>query len=213
MRVSEIFFSLQGEGIYIGAPTVFVRLYGCDLRCEWCDTMYAVEGGEFRTMSVSEVVERVEGLRCKTVCITGGEPLLQEEEVTELAAILLKGGYHILLETSGHMEPPPVFFDDGCVISLDCKCPGSAMESSTDFGLFRKLGEKDQLKFVIKDEADYLYAKGVLREHPTKACVVFQPVGGTEMKWIADRVLRDKMRGVRVLPQLHKLIWGNKRGV
>lgn len=212
MRISEIFLSIQGEGVQMGLPTVFVRLYGCDLRCSWCDTMHAVEGGVFTTMSTEEVVRRVEGYGCDTVCITGGEPLLQMDEVCELASALLAGGCALVLETSGHIDPPAIFRGEGCMISMDCKCPGSGMEARTDMSLLGRLEGKDQLKFVLADEVDYDYARGVLKAHGTRARVVFQPTGGLDMRWLAERVLADGLGGVRVLPQLHKLIWGEEPG-
>lgn len=213
MRISEIFLSIQGEGIEIGAPTVFVRLYGCDLRCKWCDTMYAVEGGDYENLDVAEVLERVENLGCKNVCITGGEPLLQKNEVVNLAENLHVKRYKIVLETSGHIAPPEIFREARCVISLDCKCPGSGMEKRMDFSIISTLETKDQLKFVLTNDQDYKYAKGILTNHPTRAQVVFQPTGDLDIRWLAEAVLEDRLDGVRVLPQLHKLIWGEKRGV
>ncbi|MEW6144840.1 MAG: radical SAM protein [Thermodesulfobacteriota bacterium] len=213
MNVSEIFYSIQGEGVEIGLPTVFVRLFACDLRCSWCDTMYAVEGRDFRKMTVGEVLTEIHGHGCKRVCITGGEPLIQKDEAGELAENLINEGYKIVLETSGHKMPPPVFWTDNCVISMDCKCPGSGMEDKMDFGLFKELRPRDQLKFVIADEADYEYAKGVLASHPVKANVIFQPAGGQGLGWLSEKVMADGLGGVRVLPQLHKIIWGDRRGV
>lgn len=213
MRISEIFLSIQGEGVEIGTPTVFVRLYGCDLRCKWCDTMYAVEGGDYENLGVAEVLERVESFGCKSVCITGGEPLLQKNEVVHLAENLHVKGYKIVLETSGHLAPPGIFHEARCVISLDCKCPGSGMEKRMDFTIISTLETKDQLKFVLTSDKDYGYAKGVLKKYPTRAQVVFQPTGDLDIMWLAEMVLEDRLDGVRVLPQLHKLIWGEKRGV
>ena len=122
-------------------------------------------------------------------------------------------GYKIVLETSGHKMPPPVFWTEDCVISMDCKCPGSGMEDRMDFGLFKELRPRDQLKFVIADEADYEYAKGILASYPIKANVIFQPAGGRGLGWLTERVLNDNLGAVRVLPQLHKVIWGDRRGV
>ena len=213
MKISEIFLSIQGEGVEIGLPTVFVRLFACDLRCTWCDSMYAVEGRDFREMTIKEVKAEIERLKCKRVYFTGGEPLIQRRELETLAKDLIQDGYEIVLETSGHREPPPVFWTDSSLISMDCKCPGSGMEERMNFELFEKLRPKDQLKFVIKDETDYRYAKGVLKRHRIRANIVFQPVYGTSLEWLAQRVLDDKMENVRVLPQLHKIIWGDRRGV
>lgn len=213
MKISEIFFSIQGEGVEIGLPTVFVRLFACDLRCSWCDTMYAVEGRDFKDLSLEEVMEEVRKFDCKNVCITGGEPLIQMKEVELLGKSLLDGGYGIVLETSGHKMPPPVFWTDNSVISMDCKCPGSGMQDRMDFSLFEKLRAQDQLKFVIRDEVDYEYAKEVLGKYDIRANVVFQPTDHAGLTWLTQRVLDEKLSGVRVLPQLHKIIWGERRGV
>ena len=213
MKISEIFFSIQGEGVEIGLPTVFVRLFACDLRCTWCDSMYAVEGTDFKEMSIEEVTAEIERFNCKRVCFTGGEPLIQQKELEILAKDLVHDGYEIILETSGHKEPPPVFWTDSCLISMDCKCPGSGMEKRMDFELMEKLRPKDQLKFVIQDEADYEYAKGILKKYKIRANIIFQPVYGSSLKWLTERVLEDRLERVRVLPQLHKIIWGEIRGV
>lgn len=213
MRISEIFFSLQGEGIQLGLPTVFIRCFGCDLRCSWCDTMYAVEGTDFVKLSVDEVFSEVQKYSCRRVCITGGEPLLQSDELIVLMNLLLKNEYEVVLETSGHRLPPEIFWDEKCVISMDCKCPSSKMQDRMDFSLFTKLRAQDQLKFVLNDETDYDYAVNVLSSYDIKANIIFQPVYGTDMRELAGKVLRDRLDNVRTMPQLHKLIWGEKRGV
>jgi 7-carboxy-7-deazaguanine synthase len=213
MKISEIFYSIQGEGVEIGLPTVFVRLFACDLRCEWCDSKYAVEGRDFREQSIEDVRSIIEKFKCKRVCITGGEPLLHGTELEELANELVSVGYRILLETSGHKNPPPIFWTDNCIISMDCKCPSSKMEDRMDFKLYEKLRKKDQLKFVINDEVDYEYAKSILKGYNIEASIIFQPVHGTNLKWLTEMVIEDKLEDIRILPQLHKVIWGDKRGV
>jgi 7-carboxy-7-deazaguanine synthase len=212
MTVSEIFYSIQGEGIQIGLPTIFLRLFGCDLRCSWCDTMYAVEGTNFKNIEIERVKEQIYMHDCKRICITGGEPLLQEEELEILAADLIEQGYNIVLETSGHRDPPNIFWNDNCLISMDCKCPSSNMEDRMDFKLFEKLRNTDQLKFIIQDEKDYHYAKKVLNENRISANIIFQPVHDSNMNWLYEKVLNDKLN-VRTLPQLHKILWGEGRGV
>jgi len=213
MKISEIFFSIQGEGVEIGLPTVFVRLFACDLRCTWCDSMYAVEGRDFKDMTIDEVKREIQKFESKRVCITGGEPLIQRKEVEALAEDLVRYGFSIVLETSGHKDPPPVFWTESCRISMDCKCPSSEMQEKMDFSLFEKLRPQDQLKFAIKDEADYEYAKGILSKYKIHTNIIFQPVYGTNLKWLTERVLEDGLKKVRVLPQLHKIIWGEIRGV
>ena len=162
MRVSEIFYSVQGEGIQIGLPTIFLRLFGCDLRCMWCDTMYAVEGTDFKNVDVEQIKKEIYKYQCKRICITGGEPLLQEKELVILTTQLIELDYSIVLETSGHRDPPDIFWKDNSLISMDCKCPSSNMEHKMDFKLFEQLRSTDQLKFVIQDDRDYKYAKKVL---------------------------------------------------
>ncbi len=213
IRVNEIYYSIQGEGNAIGQPTVFLRLFACDLRCSWCDTMYAVEGTDFKEMPHEEILSEISKYNCKNVCITGGEPLIQRNELVPFSEKLIKEGYFIVLETSGHKKPPEVFTGTSCLISMDCKCPSSGMEKRMDFTLFEQLGAKDQLKFVIKDSTDYEYAKSILEEHNIGCSLIFQTVYGEDITWLAESVLRDKLNNVRVLPQLHKIIWGEKKGV
>ena len=175
--------------------------------------MYAVEGSDFREMETGEVLNQILGYGCSRVCITGGEPLIQRSAVEEVTEFLLEKDFVVVLETSGHKKPPGIFSHPNSVVSMDCKCPGSGMASRMDFSLYDALEEKDQLKFVIADEADYEYARGVIAEHRIKASIIFQPAYGTKADWIAERVLRDGMEDIRVLPQLHKIFWGEKRGV
>lgn len=213
MKVNEIFYSIQGEGTSIGLPTVFLRLFACDLRCSWCDTMYAVEGKDFTDISHEKVLSEISKYECKKVCITGGEPLIQRKELVPLAEELVNEGYRIVLETSGHKKPPEIFNEDSCIISMDCKCPSSGMHERMDFSLFEQLGKKDQLKFVIKDITDYNYAKQVIKSHKIKSSLIFQPVHGKDITWLGECILNDGLHNVRVMPQLHKLMWGEKKGV
>lgn len=175
--------------------------------------MYAVEGTDFQEMETSEVLGQILKYGCSRVCITGGEPLIQREAVEEVTEFLLDRDFVVVLETSGNKEPPGIFSHPSSVVSMDCKCPGSGMVSRMDFSLYDTLGEKDQLKFVIADSADYEYARSVIAQRRIRASIIFQPVYGTKADWIAERVLRDGMEDVRVLPQLHKIFWGEKRGV
>lgn len=213
MKVSEIFYSIQGEGTQVGLPTVFLRLFACDLRCSWCDTMYAVEGRDFRDVNIKDVKEQIYKYNCRRLCITGGEPLLQAREVVDLCEDLSKDDFFIVLETSGHRLPPEIFNKRNFLISMDCKCPGSGMSNRMDFSLYEKLGSKDQLKFVIADKADYEFAKKVASKYNIKAAIIFQPVSGKSLKWLAEDLLKDGLSEIRIIPQIHKMIWGNKRGV
>ena len=208
MRICEIFRSIQGEGLTMGAPTVFVRAVGCNLRCSWCDTGYSFEGGT--DMTVDEVLEEIGD--CFRVCFTGGEPMLQPDAV-ELLERLVSEGIQVILETNGSVDLSEVPRDPLVMISMDIKCPSSGMTDRMMISNLALLSRKDQLKFVIKDEADLDFAVGFLREHTPDTNVIFGPVGGTErLGWLVDRVLMERL-DVRVLPQLHKIIWGDRKGV
>jgi len=212
MVVTEIFRSIQGESTFAGLPCVFVRLTGCNLRCHWCDTAYAFHGGQ--KMSVEEVLERVRALGGKLVEITGGEPLLQEE-VYPLAERLLREGCRVLVETSGERfvgELP-----EDVVKIVDVKCPGSGESGKFCFDNLGALGHKDQVKFVILDEADYLYAREFLARYELRRRVgevIFSPVfGQLPPRTLAEWILRDGLE-VRLGLQLHKFIWEpDARGV
>lgn len=208
MKVYEIFVSLQGEGVHIGAPTTFVRFAGCNLRCKWCDTGYAWEGGE--EMPADRITEEVLKRRPRRVCLTGGEPMLQKG-IVHLVNRLMDAGRHVTLETNGTVDLEELPCSERLTISMDVKCPSSGMQGKHLDSNLELLGPTDQLKFVVTDEADYAYAKGVLAGRKTICEIIMTPVGGTNLKWLAEAVLKDKME-VRVLPQLHKLIWGDERG-
>jgi len=212
LKINEIFYSIQGEGLQVGVPTIFLRLFGCSLRCSWCDSMYAVEGDDYSEDTVDNILSSIEEFRCKNICITGGEPLDQQEGLVCLVDQLLKKDYKILLETAGYISPMPIFEDPSVLISMDCKCPGSGMVKKTNFSILRSLGLKDQIKFVIKDLTDYEYARNVVLKNNFSAKVIFQPVYGSSLKNLADLTLKDNL-DVRVIPQIHKLIWGDIRGV
>lgn len=208
MRICEIFNSIQGEGLTMGAPTVFVRAVGCNLRCSWCDTGYSFEGGT--EMSVDEVLGEVGD--CFRVCLTGGEPMLQPDAV-ELMEKLVSEGIQVVLETNGSVDLSEVPKDPLVMISMDIKCPSSGMTDRMLLSNLDLLSHKDQLKFVIKDEADLDFAVDFVRTHDPDTNIIFGPVGGTDrLEWLVQRVL-DEHLDIRVLPQLHKIIWGDRQGV
>lgn len=209
MRISEIFYSLQGEGVLMGTPTTFVRTVGCNLDCTWCDTRYARDGG--REMSVDEIFEEVERKDVPFVSLTGGEPLLQED-IYRLVTTLIDNEYHVTIETNGSLPLESIPSSEEIMISMDVKCPGSGMADRNLLDNLEFLSPRDQVKFVIADRVDYLFARKVLREHEINAPVILTPVGGTALKELAEWVLADRLM-VRVMPQLHKIIWGEKRGV
>jgi len=207
MKICEYFRSIQGEGITIGVPTYFIRTAGCNLRCGWCDTTYAQDGG--REMSVDEIMEFVDDT--ENVCITGGEPTLQED-MPMLIDRLLGAEKKIVFQTNGSRDISWIPKDERIIVSLDVKCPSSGMSEHNLFSNLDHIGKKDQIKFVIGDQIDLNYAIRFIRENKTDANVIFCAVGGTALLPIAEEVVHRKLN-VRVLPQLHKIIWGEKRSV
>ncbi len=192
----------------MGLPTVFVRAIGCNLRCRWCDTTYSFEGGT--EMSIDGIIDAVGD--CPRVCLTGGEPLIQEG-MSELIDRLLSLGKQIDIETNGSVDLSTVPNDPLILISMDMKCPSSGMNDRMLMSNVDLLGMKDQLKFVIDTQEDLDYAVQFVKERDPKTNVIFGPVGGTgRLEWLSDRVLSEGL-DVRVLPQLHKIIWGDKRAV
>ena len=212
LTVNEIFHSIQGESTHAGRPCVFVRLTACDLRCTWCDTPYAFTEG--RKMSVDDVVARVREYNCDVVEITGGEPLLQKE-VYPLMERLLHDGRIVMLETGGHLSAEQV--PAGVVRVTDVKCPGSGEAEKMHWPNLERLRSSDEIKFVIKDRADYDYARAVVEKHELVArcaAVLFSPVHGVlEAKQLAEWILADRL-AVRLQLQAHKYIWDPQtRGV
>ncbi|HLF97691.1 MAG TPA: 7-carboxy-7-deazaguanine synthase QueE [Methylococcaceae bacterium] len=209
LRVSEIFYSLQGESRSVGFPTVFVRLTGCPLRCTWCDTSYAFSGGE--RLSPDAILDAVGQYGARHVTVTGGEPLAQPE-CLGLLERLVENGYQVSLETSGALDVSGV--DPRVSKVMDLKCPASGEESRNLYGNIVHLTAHDQVKFVIADEADYRWARKKLAEFDLAArCeVLFSPCAGLqEPVELAEKILRDRLP-VRFQLQLHKLLWGNERG-
>ena len=208
MRICEIFHSIQGEGLMMGVPTTFVRTVGCNLRCEWCDTQYSMDGGE--EMSLDAIMERIGDV--KHVCVTGGEPMLQPE-MPELLRRLVSAGKQVVLETNGSVDLSDVPRDSLMLISMDIKCPSSGMTDRMLYSNLSLLSRKDQLKFIVRDDEDFDFALEVLKMYPVDTNVIFGPVGGTvKLEWLVERVLGSGV-DARVLPQLHKIIWGDKRAV
>lgn len=212
LTINEIFHSIQGESTHTGRPCVFVRLTACDLRCSWCDTPYAFTEG--RKMSLDEVVSQVERYGCPLVEITGGEPLLQRD-VYPLMDRLLGSGKTVMVETGGHLSirevPQPV------IKIVDVKCPGSGESHRTHWDNLERLAPHDEVKFVLKDRADYEYACDALRTRGLAervAAVHFSPVHGVlNARLLAEWVLEDRLP-VRVQLQVHKYIWDpHTRGV
>ena len=207
MKICETFRSIQGEGVMIGTVTHFIRSAGCNLSCGWCDTKYSHQDG--RDMSVPELTDIVRG--DSNICVTGGEPLLQHD-IYELLNALLKEGKNVVLETNGSVDISNVPAHKDLMISMDIKCPSSGMSDKMLASNISYLKETDQLKFVIADVADMEYAASFVRSREIRCSVIFTPVGGMDMGPLAEAVLKAGLN-VRVLPQLHKIIWGNRRSV
>jgi 7-carboxy-7-deazaguanine synthase len=212
LTVNEIFYSIQGESTYAGRPCVFVRLTACDLRCSWCDTQYAFHEGRKRT--VDDVMAEVDRYDCPLVEVTGGEPLLQEE-VYPLMQRLLERGRTVLVETGGHRNTSRV--PERVVTILDVKCPGSGEAHRNDWGNLERLRLHDEVKFVVKDRADYEYARDVIGRHGLRGragAIHLSPVHGVmDARTLSEWVLADRLP-VRVQLQIHKYIWDpGTRGV
>lgn len=211
LRITEVFYSLQGEARSSGMPTVFVRLTGCPLRCHYCDSAYAFHGGERR--SFSSLLDEVVLHRAKYVCVTGGEPLAQPEVLPFLTA-LCDAGYQVSLETSGAMDIREV--DERVSIVLDLKTPASGESSRNLYENIPLLKSKDQLKFVICNRDDYEWSKfkaDELNLQHRVGDVWFSPsFEQLEARELAEWILQDHLQ-VRMQLQLHKQLWGDKPGV
>jgi 7-carboxy-7-deazaguanine synthase len=208
MRIIEVFHSIQGEGPLSGIRTSFIRTARCNLRCAWCDTTYSFGPG--RERSIESLVGEVARHRTKYACLTGGEPLLQKESIALLRA-LARRGLTTVVETGGSLDVTPYLSVPRVILSVDVKCPASRMEVHNRWENLPLLRPTDVAKFVVQDRNDYLYAKRVLKTHPIRAQLVFQPVWGSDAGRLADWILADRL-DVRVLLQEHKVLWGDVPG-
>jgi 7-carboxy-7-deazaguanine synthase len=209
LRITEIFYSLQGESSTVGIPTVFIRLTGCPLRCGYCDTAYAFTGGEKK--DISEIIAEVESYGIRYVTVTGGEPLAQPS-CLELMTKLLDLGYVVSLETSGALDVSSV--DPRAIKVMDLKTPSSGEVSKNLYQNIQYLTKNDQVKFVIGNAEDYAWSKQILSEYQLTDCceVLFSPVMGRQNPTeLANKILHDKLT-VRFQIQLHKLLWDDARG-
>ncbi len=209
LKITEVFYSLQGEADTVGFPTVFVRLTGCPLRCQFCDTAYAFHGGEWR--SVEQVLAAVAEYGPRYVCVTGGEPLAQKN-CLPLLTQLCDAGYRVSIETSGAM--PLAGVDARVVRVVDVKTPGSGEERRNRYDDLALLRPDEQIKFVICDRADYEWSREKIRALGlTQRCqVLFSPSAEQlPARDLADWILADRLP-VRFQMQLHKVLWGNVPG-
>jgi len=209
MKINEIFYSIQGEGRWVGSPNIFIRTTGCNLRCSFCDTKYAYDIGEY--MDIKEIMGDISKYQCRYVCVTGGEPLLQKETY-DLIESLLKADYEVCLETNGSINIEKLVDKESLMISLDIKCPSSGMHEKMCFENIVNLDKDDQLKFVIVDKKDYDYAKKIICKHKPICSIFLQPVWGTNLKDVSDWILKDELN-VKLGLQIHKIIWGDVKGV
>ena len=209
LRVSEIFYSLQGETSRAGLPTVFIRLTGCPLRCVYCDTAYAFTGG--KSMSLEDILRQVAEYNPAYVTVTGGEPLAQKNCLALLAA-LCDAGYQVSLETGGALDIGGV--DARVMRVVDVKTPASGEVEKNRWKNLSLLTRHDEIKFVLCDESDYRWAKQILQQYQLagKCEVLFSPVhDGMDATQLADWILRDRLP-VRMQLQLHKILWNNTPG-
>ncbi len=209
LRISEIFYSLQGETSRVGLPTVFVRLTGCPLRCTYCDTTYAFTGGH--NMSLAAILAEVARHQTRYVTVTGGEPLGQRNCLSLLRA-LCDAGYEVSMETGGALDISGV--DARVMKVVDLKTPASGEMEKNLWSNLAHLNAHDEIKFVLCDEADYSWARQVLKEKALdqRCDVLFSPAQGQlSATALADWILRDHLP-VRMQVQLHKVLWGNERG-
>ncbi len=204
LKICEIFYSIQGESTRAGCPCVFIRLAGCNLRCSYCDTQYALTGGEERF--VDDIIAAACAYPCRLVEITGGEPLIQEQ-TPQLAAELLNRGFTVLLETNGTVALDAL--DRRCVKIVDVKCPASGEAHSFNPAVLQSLSPHDELKFVLSDRNDYDFARDFLNRFSSIsiAAVHFSPVmTNLSASELASWILADGL-DVRCTPQLHRYIW------
>ncbi len=209
LRISEIFYSLQGESSTVGWPTVFIRLTGCPLRCTYCDTSYAFKGGSW--MSMGAILQQVADLEARYVTVTGGEPLAQKD-CSALLTRLCDAGYQVSVETSGALDVSSV--DPRVMKVMDLKTPSSGEMDKNLYDNIAHLNQQDELKFVICDQQDYQWAKQQLDKWQlTDKCDVLFSPGHQQMSAteLADQILKDKLP-VRFQLQLHKLLWGDEPG-
>jgi 7-carboxy-7-deazaguanine synthase len=208
LRLSEVFSTIQGEGKYAGYPSTFVRLHGCNMLCTYCDTLYAVTGKKFKMRSIASIVDSCIKMRNKHICLTGGEPLMQEE-AWALVYELVSKGFIVNIETNGGIPIERREFRS-FVYTMDIKTPVSGMEDKNIYENLEKLTERDEVKFVVSDIEDYTFMKEIIKKYPTRAPIIVSPMFRGKkskiMEELADWIIEDKLHNVRLGVQLHKII-------
>jgi 7-carboxy-7-deazaguanine synthase len=207
LNITEIFYSLQGEAKEVGIPTVFVRLTGCPLRCNYCDTAYAFKGNN--PLSIQHILDEIAQYNTQYVCVTGGEPMAQSNCLKLLDA-LIDNDYKVSMETSGSIDIAPV--NSKVSIVMDIKTPSSTEEHQNRYENLSILKNKDQLKFVIASRSDFDWCTEMLENHEVESEVLFSPVyESLRPVELADWILEKKLN-VRLQVQLHKILWGDQKG-
>ncbi|MDC0195854.1 7-carboxy-7-deazaguanine synthase QueE [Candidatus Thioglobus sp.] len=207
LNITEIFYSLQGEAKEVGIPTVFVRLTGCPLRCNYCDTAYAFKGNN--PLSIQHILDEVAQYNAQYVCVTGGEPMAQSN-CLKLLDSLIDSGFNVSMETSGSIDITPV--NSKVSIVMDIKTPSSTEEHQNRYENLPILKSKDQLKFVIASRSDFDWCTEILDNHEVESQILFSPVyESLKPVELAEWILEKKLN-VRLQVQLHKLLWGDQKG-
>ncbi len=207
LNITEIFYSLQGEAREVGIPTVFVRLTGCPLRCNYCDTAYAFKGNN--PLSIEQILSEIAKYKTLYVCVTGGEPMAQSN-CLHLLDTLIEKGYKVSMETSGSIDISKV--NKNVSIVMDLKTPSSTEQHQNRYENIPLLENKDQLKFVIASRSDFEWCCGILEDHEILSDVLFSPVyESLRPAELADWIL-EKQLNVRLQVQLHKILWGDEKG-
>lgn len=215
MQVNEIFLSIEGEGIRTGYPVVFIRLFGCNLHCSYCDTRYACEGDDYRDLDVFEIYEEVKKFKVNKITITGGEPLIHKDDFYNLIDYLCLKGYEINIETNGSISIERLMLFKNLIITMDYKSISSGMNHKMFFNNLYLLRSYDVLKFVVGSLEDLDDMKSIIRQYNIKGNIFVSPVfGKIEPKDLVKYIIDNSLNECRIQLQLHKFIWEpSKRGV
>ncbi len=214
MFVNEIFTSIEGEGIRMGYPVTFIRLYGCNLNCNYCDTRYSCEGKDYTAMQIPSIVKEVEQLGVKRITLTGGEPLIHPQ-AEYLVNALLKEGYEVNIETNGSIDIYPYIKKENVIITMDYKSISSGMVDKMNHENLKYLRNQDVLKFVVGNKEDLDDMKRIIEIYSPSCNIFVSPIfTKIELSDMVDYIKDNKLNDCRIQVQLHKIIWEpNQRGV